>query len=96
VSTLPEVTLLSRAVEKVKLTKADLEYFNEVMSNGTKFKEWIRDASPDFVVLAKCAKYELARGRVRSDIYRTIVQRYNNLFGDVNRATAFALLGRAA
>ena len=89
---LPKVNLLAEMITKVKLTQADIDYFNQVMSNGTKFKEWTRDGSPDFVVLAKCLKYELARGRVRSDIFRHIVQKYNSLFMDVNRKTAFALL----
>jgi hypothetical protein len=86
--------LLVETIKDVKLTKGDIEYFNEVMSNGTKFKEWTKDSSPDFTMLAKCMKYELSRGRVRSDIFRHIVQKYNSLFMDMNRATAFAMLNK--
>ena len=86
--------MLAEAVREMELTKQDIKYFDNVMSNGTKFKEWSRDTKVDMPTLAKALKYELARPRVRTDVFRCIVGMYNRLFTDLNWATANELVGR--
>ena len=91
-----EVKLLAELIRNIELKPKEAEDLRWVMSNGMKFKEWMKDNEPDFVVLAKCMKLELQRSRVRADIFRVLIQRYNRLFSDLNRATSFALLKGAA
>jgi hypothetical protein len=88
--------LLYQLVEKVRLSKADIEFLEERMSNGTVFKTWVAKDNPGQDMLARCLKYELSRPRVRSDIFRSIVERYNRQLSDYNRRKAYALLEKVA
>jgi hypothetical protein len=86
--------LLAEAVREVELTKADIKFFNDVMSNGQKFREWMQRDRPDMNTLVKAFSYELDRGRVRSAIFKRIVESYNRLLTDLNWATANGLIGK--
>ena len=86
--------LLAEAVKEAQLSKLDIKYCEEVMSNGMVFKKWTKKEQPDMGMLIKCLKYELnCRPRVRSEIFRRIVELYNRQFTTMNWATASVLMG---
>ena len=91
---LQEIVLLGQAVKEVKFSQVDLALFRDILSNGNKFKRWTAKNTVTMDFLAKALKWETQNARVRTDVIRHIVEKYNRLLTDANRNSAYALVSR--